>query len=106
MEQDHVPHKVGVRLLPKWFLALAPYRGDDGGDVERLRVGVERIIQWIVADVAIKRDLDIILFASALFEDALKLAAEIAFHLKDDARQPALGIVGAVRKQLTHRRQN
>jgi hypothetical protein len=84
VQQDHVPYKVGVRLLPERFLALTPYRRDDRGDVERLRVSIERVVQRVVADVAIERDFDIILFAPAPFEDALKLTAKIAFDFQDD----------------------
>ena len=94
VQQDDVSHKVGVGLLPEGFLALAPYRRDDGGDVERLRVGIERVVQRVVANVAVERDLDIILFPPAPLEDALKLAAEIAFDLKDDAGELPFGIVG------------
>src|ERR1700742_899513 len=60
MEQNHIPDKIGVRLLPKRLLALAPDRRDDGGDIECLRVGIKRVVQRVVADIAVERDLDII----------------------------------------------
>jgi hypothetical protein len=41
VEQDYVPNKVGVGLLPEGFLALAPYRSDDRGDIESLGIGIE-----------------------------------------------------------------
>ena len=54
MQQDHVPHKVGVGLLPERFLAPAPYRSDDGGDIERLGIGIERVVERVVTDIAIE----------------------------------------------------
>ena len=92
MEQDHVPDELCVRLLPERFLTLAPDRGNDRGDVECLSIGVERVIQRVVADVTTQRDLDITVLPPAPFQDALKLPAEIAFDVKDDAGESACGI--------------
>jgi hypothetical protein len=75
VQHDYVADQIGVRLLPERFLAFAPDRRDDGGDVECLGVGIERVVQRVVANVAIERDFDIVLFASTPFQDALKLAA-------------------------------
>ncbi len=65
MQHDDVPYKVCVALLPEWFFALAPDGGDDGGDIERQRIGVRIIVERVIADVAGERDFDVILDASA-----------------------------------------
>jgi len=106
VQQDHVPHEVGIGLLPERFPALAPYRSNDGGDVERLRVRIERVVQRVITNVTSKRDLDIVLFASAPFKDALKLAAEVAFDFENDTGELSFRVVGAICEQLAHRRQN
>src|SRR5258708_23686270 len=65
MKQNDVPDEVGVGLLPERLLALAPDRGDDRGDVVGLGIGVKVIVQRVVTDVSVERDLDVVLFSSA-----------------------------------------
>ena len=62
VQQNHISDQVRVGLLPERFPALAPDAGDDGGDIECLGIGIERIVQRVIADVAIERHLYIILF--------------------------------------------
>jgi hypothetical protein len=73
VQQDHVADQIGVGLLPEWLFALAPDGRDDGRDVECLGVGIERIVQRVITDVPIERDLYVVVLASAPFQDALKL---------------------------------
>ena len=106
MQHDDVPDQVGVGLLPERFFALAPDGDDDGGDVERLRVGVGIAVERVIANVAIERDIDIILSPPAAFQYPLHLTAQVAFHLKHDAGEPAQWIAGAIREELPHGRQD
>lgn len=59
MEHDDVPDKVGVGLLPERFFAFAPDGDDDGGYIERLRVSIGIAVERVVANVTIKRHIDI-----------------------------------------------
>src|SRR5580704_16885696 len=51
VKNDDVAHQVGIRLLPERFLAFAPDGGNDRSNIESLRVGIEVVVQRVVANV-------------------------------------------------------
>src|SRR6266702_886584 len=106
MQQNHVPDKVRVRLLPEGFLSPSPDRGDDGGNVERLGVRVKIIVQRVIAYVAVERNLDVILSTTALAKDCAQLPAKIALDFENNAGELALRIVGSIREELPHCRKD
>ena len=70
MENDDIANQIRVGLLPEGFFSFAPDRCDDRSDIEGLCVWIKVVVQRVVANVRIEADIDVVLFASTLFQDS------------------------------------
>ena len=70
MQQDHELDEVRARLLPERLLALAEEIGHEGGDAVGQRVGVEIVVERVVAVGAVQTDLDVVVGAAVLGEES------------------------------------
>ena len=93
--QLHDPaHEVGVRLLPERFSTLAEELVDEGGHAVGHRVGVEqRIVERVPLPGAAEPDLEVVVRAPGVLEDAADLVAEIPLDLEHERARPAARIV-------------
>ena len=100
MQEDHELDQVRARLLPERLLAAAEEVGHQRGDAVGQRVGVEIVVQRVVAVRRVETDLDVVVAAAVALEDVADVLAEVAFHFQDQAADLARGIVRAVREEL------
>ena len=92
-QQDHELQQVGVRLLPERLLALAEQVVQQRGDGIGHRVGVEIVVQRVVADVGVEPDLDVVRLPPAGPQHGLHLPAEVALDLHDEAAHLVVRVV-------------
>ncbi len=83
MKEDDELHKVGVCLLPEGFLATAKKVIQKRSNVVGQSVGVEVIVERVVAVFGIETDFDVVLSPLVAVEDGLYLAAKVALNLED-----------------------
>ena len=101
MQQDHELDQVRARLLPERLLAAAKEIGHQRGDAVGQRVGVEIVVQRVVAVRRVETDLDVVVAAAVTLEDVADLPAEVALSLPGPG-PPTLraGSLGAIREEL------
>ena len=100
MQQDHELDQVRARLLPERLLAAAKEVGHQRGDAVGQRVGIEVVVQRVVAVRRVETDLDVVVAAAVALEDVADLPTEVPFDFQDQAADLARGIAGAVREEL------
>ena len=88
MQQDHELDQVRARLLPERLLAAAKEIGHQRGDAVGQRVGVEVVVQRVVAVRRVETDLDVVVAAAVALEDVADLLAEVALSLPGRGRRP------------------
>ena len=66
VQQDHELHEVRVRLLPERLLAPAEEVVQERGDAVGQRIGVEVVVQRVVAVRRVEADLDVVVGAPVL----------------------------------------
>src|SRR6266849_10249504 len=69
VKEDDELHEVGVRLLPKRFLATPEKIIQKRGDVVCEGVGVQVVVKWVVAVFGIEADFDVILSQLVTYKD-------------------------------------
>src|SRR5208337_2361741 len=82
VEQDDELYEVGVGLLPEGLFASAKKVVDEGGNAVGERVGVEAVVEGVVAVVGIEADFDVVRITTEARKDGAHFFAEIAFDLK------------------------
>src|SRR6266851_5388058 len=73
VKHDDVAHEVGVGLLPERFFPFAPDGGDDRSNIESLGIGIEVVVQRVIANVRIQTDVDVVPFTAASLQDSSDL---------------------------------
>ena len=98
-------HEVGVRLLPERFSTLAEELVDERRDAVGQRVGIEqRIVERVPLPRAAEPDLEVVVRAPGVLEDAADLMAEVALDLEQERARAAAGIVGPPGEELAGER--
>ena len=64
------------------------------------RIGVEVVVERVVAVVGVQIDLDVVVLASVPLEDVLDLVAEVAFHFEHESADALVGVVSTVGDEL------
>jgi len=82
MKKDDEFDEVRVCLLPERLLATPEKVVQKRGDVVRESVGVEIVMEWVVAVLGIEADFDVILGALVTRKDVFCLAAKITLTSK------------------------
>ena len=100
VQQDHELDQVRARLLPERLLAPAKEIGHERGNAVGQRVGVEVVVQRVVAVRRREADLDVIVGTAATREHLADVRTEVALHFQDQAAELRRRIVRAVAKQL------
>ena len=108
VQQDHELDQVRAGLLPERLLAAAEQIGHERGDAVGQGVGVEIVVQRVVAVRRVETDLDVVVGAAVARQDVADLPAEVAFDLQDQAADLARRIArpdtrGAARRRDTCR---
>ena len=84
---DDPAHEVRVGLLPERFATLAEELVDEGGDTVGERVGVEqRIVERVPLQRAVEPDLEVVVPAPGVVEDAAHAVAEAGISLRKSPR--------------------
>ena len=83
MKKNDEFDEVGVRLLPERLFAAAEKVVQKRSDVIRQSVGVQIVVERVVAVFGIEADFNVILDALVTREDVFCLGAKIAFYLQD-----------------------
>ena len=98
---DDPAHEVRVRLLPERFTGLAEELIEERGHAVGQRVGVEeRVVEWVPPPGPAEPDLDVVVRAPGVFEDAPHLVAEVSFDFEHQRARAAAGIVRLPGEQL------
>lgn len=100
MQEDDELHDVGRGHGPERIASFTEVERDEAREGIRERVGVEIVFEWVVAVVAVERDLDIVVFAPVRRENLAHLVAEIALHLEHEPADATRGIKALVGKEL------
>ena len=100
MEKDDELHEVGICLLPEGFFAAPKQVVDEGGDAVGERVGIETVVERVVAVLGIEADFDIVSVTSEARKDRSYFSAEVAFHLQDQSADPFFGVRRLVGEDL------
>src|SRR5262249_47878344 len=99
-KQNDKLQEVGIRLLPERFLRAAEqvvqHCRNRVGDC----VGIEIVVQRVVADASVKSDLHVVGGTSSPGQDRADLATEIALHLQHETAKLPTRIVPTPAKQL------
>src|SRR5579885_140455 len=85
VKQNDELHKVGVCLLPEGFLALAEEVVKERSDAVCQRIGVQVVVQGVVAVLGIEADFNVVVRPAVTGQDLLYLMAEIAFHFENES---------------------
>ena len=88
VQQDHELDEVRARLLPERLLAAAEQVGHQRGDAVRQRVGVEIVVQRVVAIRRVETDLDVVVGAAVAREDVAAPAGRSRLSLPGPGRRP------------------
>ena len=99
-QRDDELQEIGVGLLPERFLRFPEQVVQQRGDGIRHRIGIEIVVQRVVADAGVEADLEVIVLATRLREHGPDLVTEVAFDLQDEAAEFAVGIVGPPAQEL------
>jgi hypothetical protein len=73
---------------------------DEGGDAVGERVGVETVVERVVAVLGIEADFDIVSVTSEARKDRPYFSTEVALHLQDQSTDPFFGVRRLVGEDL------
>ena len=99
-QQDHELEQVGVGLLPERFLRPAEQVVQERRHGVRHRVGIELVVQRVVADAGVEPDLDVVVGSVRARKDGLHLATEVPLHLQDQTAHLLVFVIRLPAKQL------
>ncbi len=99
-EQDHELEQVRVRHLPERLLRLAEEIVEQRGDGVGHRVGVQVVLERVVADTRIEADLHVVVGATRALQHAPHLAAEVALHLEHEPGDLAVLVLALPPEEL------
>jgi hypothetical protein len=85
VQQDHELDQVRARLLPEGLLPAPEQVGHQRGDAVGQRVGVEIVVERVVAVHGRETDLDVVVGPAVAREDVADVRAEVALDLQDQA---------------------
>src|SRR5258708_21891212 len=106
MKKDDEFDEVGVRLLPEGLLSTSEKVVQERGDVVRKGVGVEVVVERVVAVLGIETDFDVILGPLVPLKDVFYLAAKIAFDFQNQPTDALLFVSGFVGQNLLRERKH
>src|SRR5207245_5749800 len=106
MKKDDEFDEVGVRLLPEGFLSTPEKVVQKRGDVVREGVGVEVVMERVVAVLGIETDFNIILGPLVTLKDVFYFAAKIAFDFQNQPTDSLLFVGGLVGQNLLRERKH
>src|SRR5260221_13717352 len=106
MNKDDEFDEVGVRLLPEGLLSTSEKVVQERGDVVRQGVGVEVVVERVVAVLGIETDFDVILGPLVTLKDFFYLAAKIAFDFQNQPTDALLFVGGFVGQNLLRERKH
>src|SRR5258708_26376854 len=106
MKKDDEFDEVGVRLLPEGLLSTSEKVVQERGDVVREGVGVEVVVERVVAVLGIETDFDVILGPLVTLKDVFYLAAKIAFDFQNQPTDALLFVGGFVGENLLRERKH
>jgi hypothetical protein len=104
VKQNDELHEVCIRLLPEGFFPLAEQIVQERGDAVCQRVGIEVVVQWVVAVLGIEADFDVILCTAMPGENLLHLMAEVAFYFENQSADLFVAILGFIGDKLLDKR--
>ena len=104
VQQDDEFDQIRVGLLPEWFPSLSKQVVQQRSDTVGQCIGVEIVVKRIVTVLGLEADFDIVARASAPFENAFHLAAEVPFHLQNKSADLALLVCRLIGKNLLRKR--
>ena len=99
-QRDHKLEQIGVRLLPEGFLRFPEQVVQQRPDRVRDGVGIEIVVQGVVADARLEPDLQVVRLTARLREHGPHLRTEVPLHLQDQAAHLPVSIVRAPPQQL------
>ena len=95
VQLDDPAHQVRVRLLPEGFARLAEELVDERRHAVGERVGVEqRIVERVPLDQAADPDLEVVVPAPGVFENASDLMTKVTLDLEHERARALSGIAG------------
>ena len=100
VQQDDELDQVGIGLLPERFLAATEQVVEQRGDAIGQRVGLEVVVERVVAVRGVEADLEVVVAAPVQRHQLAQFVAEVALHLEDEAADLQGGIRRAVAEQL------
>src|SRR6266436_4889994 len=106
MKKDDEFDEVGVRLLPEGLLSTSEKVVQERGDVVSEGVGVEVIVERVVAILGIETDFDVIRGPLVTLKDVFYLAAKIAFDFQNQPTNALLFVGGFVSENLLRERKH
>src|SRR5258708_9429251 len=106
MKRDDEFDEVGVRLLPEGLLSTSEKVVQERGDVVREGVGVEVVVERVVAVLGIETDFDVILGPLVTLKDVFYFAAKIAFDFQNQPTDALLFVGGFVGQNLLRERKH
>src|SRR6266478_4167210 len=106
MKKDDEFDEVGVRLLPEGLLSTSEKVVQERGDVVREGVGVEVVVERVVAVLGIETDFDVILGPMVPLKDVFYFAAKIAFDFQNQPTDSLLFVGGFVGQNLLRERKH
>src|SRR5258706_6528811 len=106
MNKDDEFDEVGVRLLPEGLLSTSEKVVQERGDVVREGVGVEVVVEWVVAVLGIEADFDVILGPLVTLKDVSYFTAKISFDFQNQPTDALLFVGGFVGQNLLRERKH
>src|SRR6266851_5799892 len=100
MKKDDELDQIRVGLLPEGLFSFAEEIVQKRSDAEGQGVGVEVIVERVVAILGSEADFNVILPSAVPRQDVLHLSAEIPFDLENQPADTPRGIIGFVGKNL------
>ena len=88
VQQDHELDQVRARLLPERLLAAAKQVGHQRGDAVGQRVGIEIVVQRVVAVRRVEADLDVVVAAAVALEECRGRAGRSRLSPPGPGRRP------------------
>ena len=100
MQEDDEFDQIRVCLLPEGFLASAEEVVQQRCDVVRQSVGVEVVVERVVAIFGIEADFDVVLGPVVALKNSSHLVAEVSLHFQHQSADPFLFVICPVGENL------
>ena len=103
-QRDHELQEICVGLLPERFLRASEEVVQQRSDGVRHGVRIEVVVQRVVAEAGVEPDLEVVVCAACVRQDAAHLLAEVALHLQNQAADlcaPDPGVASAAAGRRT-----